>query len=315
MNDNQITGFPNTQPSEIPGQSIPPGGVDTNMIKGSYSISTFGYADNFDSTYSFILPFYIDQNVTAILQVYLNLLFQKYRAFSKASANESAHTHSVAIFNHYHSVTIDSHTHNINGTATDGDNSAHQHTILVQKDTWNDSPPNSQRIPIFVDSQGLPGPHGGCTNGDLGQLKANYYGREEPPQNNDISFKTNCTISSHTHPIASWATLNGGGSTPTSAAGGADTVASATGSAHTHALTFGIYESPSYPTSVGIKVDGVDRTTALGGLWNPSGGSPTVLNLDLTKYITTIGYHTLEIYTADIGRCIPLLWMKTQSKR
>ena len=78
MNENDIETFDNLSPSPVPNQTIPPGGIDTNMVKGSYNVSTFGYADNFDATYNFVLPFYIDQNVTSINQVILNLLFQKY---------------------------------------------------------------------------------------------------------------------------------------------------------------------------------------------------------------------------------------------
>jgi len=301
LRDQDIVGFPSTPAKTIPEQTIGPGGIDTNMVKGSYSISTFGYADNFDATYNFILPFYIDQNVTAINQVILNLLFQKYRGFAKASASESAHTHVVNI------GAGGSHFHDITGKATEGDDSAHQHTLKIKGTTSTNATLAALGYVYVMVQPGSGGSAADCDDGsDIGLgWGANPDG--DKPSDNDITLKTNCTISAHTHPINGIATDVKSHSHPGEA--------TEAGSAHTHALTFGIYEDAAYPDNVEIEIDGADRTVALGGPWDPDAGSPRVVNLDLTKYIEDIGAHSIELSTDTTGRCIPMLWIKTQSKK
>jgi hypothetical protein len=303
MIDSQIETFPSTTPNPVPGQENGPNSIDTNMVKGNYAITPFGYADNFDVNYNFVLPFYIDTNVTAIVQVYLNLLFQKYRAFSKANANESAHTHSVVIPNHTHTVAIGDHTHALNGIATDDEgtgSTSHQHGSTIKHKAAFEAEDKEVRIRSL-----------GTTDSE-GKAKYQLVSEEETA---DFRLSVGFTDTGHHHDITGKATASGGAATPTSASGGGSTVASAAGSAHTHATTFGIYEAAAYPTNVGILIDSVSRTVALGGPWNPTAGDDKVLNLDLTKYITTIGYHTIEISTDDMGRCIPFLWIKQQSKK
>jgi hypothetical protein len=60
---------------------------------------------------------------------------------------------------------------------------------------------------------------------------------------------------------------------------------------HTHALNYGINDDTVYPADVTITINGVDRTTALGGDWGASGSAVDV-TLDITQYIT--GEATLQ---------------------
>lgn len=56
----------------------------------------------------------------------------------------------------------------------------------------------------------------------------------------------------------------------------------------THALdySFAVYPAANYPSDITLTIDGVDRTTELGGPWNPSGGNSAVnTTLDITQYI------------------------------
>jgi len=55
---------------------------------------------------------------------------------------------------------------------------------------------------------------------------------------------------------------------------------------HTHPLTYGIYDNPSGIGSPAITlvINGTDRTTALGGPWNPAAGAETTL--DISTYLT-----------------------------
>lgn len=50
--------------------------------------------------------------------------------------------------------------------------------------------------------------------------------------------------------------------------------------------SYTVYEGANYPSDITLFIDGVDRTTALGGPWNPSAGnSPVNVTLDITAYI------------------------------
>lgn len=60
---------------------------------------------------------------------------------------------------------------------------------------------------------------------------------------------------------------------------------------HTHDIDYGINDDTVYPADVTITINGVDRTTALGGDWGAS-GSAVDTTLDITQYIT--GEATLQ---------------------
>lgn len=61
-------------------------------------------------------------------------------------------------------------------------------------------------------------------------------------------------------------------------------------------------EGANYPCDMGIIINGTDRTTDLGGPWNPSGGnSPVDVTLDLSSYILNASggifqTHSIQIY-------------------
>ena len=312
-----------TKPTTTPGGSNAMSSIeaDSQFGDGTFpgmklssgpNIMAFGFADNFDSSYPFYLPYYIDSS-QRVVRATLSLFFSPFRGYSTTTAAESAHTHNVTIGDHTHTVSVAAHSHSLTGIATEDEGTggtAHQHTVLVQKDSWDDSTPNADRVPLFVDSQGVPGPHGACTSGDLGQLKGNHYGRNTPPNDNDISFKTNCTIDGHNHSVTGGTASSAGSQTPTSSSGGGTTVASAAGSSHVHGAAYAIY-SGAYPTSVSIEIDDVDVTTALGGPWNPSAGDPNELDMDITQYTANTGAHKIELITTGQGRCIPMLIIKS----
>lgn len=57
-------------------------------------------------------------------------------------------------------------------------------------------------------------------------------------------------------------------------------------SAHALDYFYAVYPSTNYPSDITITIDGVDRTTALGGPWNPSAGNSAVdVTLDISAYI------------------------------
>lgn len=53
---------------------------------------------------------------------------------------------------------------------------------------------------------------------------------------------------------------------------------------------YAVYPSPNYPSDITLAIDGVDRTAALGGPWNPSAGNAAVdVTVDITTYIVNAG--------------------------
>lgn len=53
---------------------------------------------------------------------------------------------------------------------------------------------------------------------------------------------------------------------------------------HVHSLDYGIEDDTGYPDTVSIKVNGVDRTSELGGPWGVGGGA-IVVEVDISDYI------------------------------
>lgn len=63
-----------------------------------------------------------------------------------------------------------------------------------------------------------------------------------------------------------------------------------------------VYQSTNYPSDLTITIDGVDRTTELGGPWNPSGGnSPVDVTLDISTYIIDAAGGLYQNHTILIG--------------
>jgi predicted nucleic acid-binding Zn-ribbon protein len=70
---------------------------------------------------------------------------------------------------------------------------------------------------------------------------------------------------------------------------------------HTHEINYGIYES-SLATGVRVSIDGITR----GGVY-----SSTENNVDMTPWIQTPGWHTIELSSQQLGRINASLYMKT----
>lgn len=74
---------------------------------------------------------------------------------------------------------------------------------------------------------------------------------------------------------------------------------------HTHDVIYGIYEGTT-ASGVKVKVDGVER------LNNGGAGYSTDQNsLDLTTWITTAGWHTVELTSSQLGRINASLYIKS----
>lgn len=69
---------------------------------------------------------------------------------------------------------------------------------------------------------------------------------------------------------------------------------------HNHDLEYGVYQG-SAPTNLRIFINGVDRTSALGGTRS---GVMTTPELNITPYITSNGWHTIEFTSDTVGRIV-----------
>ncbi len=70
---------------------------------------------------------------------------------------------------------------------------------------------------------------------------------------------------------------------------------------HTHAIDYGIYES-SYASGVQIKIDGIVRNST--SYYSDS-------NVNITQWIQTTGWHTIELTSNQLGRINAALYMRT----
>ena len=73
---------------------------------------------------------------------------------------------------------------------------------------------------------------------------------------------------------------------------------------HMHDLLFGIYESTT-PTSMDIKTDGTTRFSGLSGNQNK----------DVSSFITTSGWHTIEVTSNQLGRIACSVYIETFTSR
>lgn len=65
---------------------------------------------------------------------------------------------------------------------------------------------------------------------------------------------------------------------------------------HTHNLVFGIYEGTA-PADISVKLDGDNLTASLGGPFNQN-----MNDLELSSYVTSHGWHVLELVSSCLGR-------------
>ena len=75
--------------------------------------------------------------------------------------------------------------------------------------------------------------------------------------------------------------------------------------AHTHAMAYDVFKDTVHPQVISVKINGVDRTSALGGTWAPSNASVEE-ELDITTYLADDAgglnqLHTIE-FTCTTGK-------------
>lgn len=258
------------------------GSMPGMKLQSGPNLTTFGFPDNFDSTYPFILPYYIDSSAK-VTRATISLFFQPYRAYETGAASGgSSSVTSAGGGGQTSSSTTQNST--IQTTDTSGQ-TAHFHSIQV----GNKDNSGSHDLGVLRYDDHLDG-NGGLyvdANYGAGAYSKLWTNTTESAHNHNVTI-TNVshshTVSDHTHSV----------DIPN----------------HTHGITYGIFSS-GYPTSVSMTIDGVDVTAVLGGPWNPTAPNPSFVDLDITKYTGSSGTHTLQLTTTGQGRCIPLLIIKS----
>jgi hypothetical protein len=286
------------------------GSLPGMKLSSGPDIASFGFADNFDSSYPFILPYYIDSS-SKVVRATISLFFQPFRAYETAASSGGSTTPTSSSEGSGHTHTVSDHTHTVTGATTSSEGtgeSAHQHTILTKATSSTNATLAALGYRYVMVQPSSGGSAGPCDDdSDIGLLwAANPSG--DSGSDNDVSHKTNCTISGHNHTVTGQTANSGGGQT--SSNGSVSHSHTVTVPAHTHGITYGIYSS-GYPTGVEITIDGVNVTTALGGPWNPSALDASEVDMDITQYTGSSGSHTIQLTTTGQGRCIPMLIIKS----
>jgi hypothetical protein len=277
-------------------------------VSSGPNLSTFGFPDNFDSSYPFILPYYIDSSAK-VTRATISLFFQPYRAYETAASAGGSTTSSASSSS---SSGASSATTTSAGGGTTSSSIAQSSTVATTDTTGQTAHPHAYALYGTDDA-------GGATN--YGPIRweqtsdathGHFYIGESIGAGNYKWCETNTTVSGHSHnvtitnPTHSHTVGDHNHDMPhTHNIDHTHTVGD-----HTHGITYGIYSS-GYPTVVSITVDGVDVTTALGGPWNPTIVTHDFLDMDITQYTASSGTHTIQLTTTGQGRCIPLLIIKS----
>lgn len=79
-------------------------------------------------------------------------------------------------------------------------------------------------------------------------------------------------------------------------------------SAHTHTIVYGVSEGTE-PSDITVTIDNIDRTTVLGGPFNEDQA-----DLDLSQFITSTGWHSVELGTGQNGRIVAAVFVEALTR-
>ena len=251
----------------IPPQAIEPeqSVIGSMILDKDGIIQSWGdsYADNVDSTHKLKIKFYIPSETLSVKKVLLNFSLEAFRAYETGAASGGSST-----------PTSDSGGSSSPTSAAGGD---HRHQMLEYIQDINDVvsvlKTGGGSIDVHKKNETLrwfrAGDAAGGNGADLGieAAQGNY------------TIYTKGASGTHTHTVT--------------IAGHTHTVIIA---AHTHGMSYGIYESTS-ATGVKVYVDGILRLDNGG-----AGYTADQANLDLSAWITTSGWHYIELSSSQLGR-------------
>ena len=239
------------------------------------------YRESVDSTHTATVTVDYDNAVTYLHRAELRLVKRKVRSNVSTAASGGAPTSNASptAANSGGGVTSDggtAHTHSIDAAVTANDIGEHYHQIGQAQPTTSWTDPAYLQQMVFASGWGSGLDYGiyGGRNGTEASTKTLWTSGFTFHKHNISAIATNSealhkhTIPAHTHSIDSH---------------------SHTIPTHTHSLSYGIYEGPTAATpAFGLSINGVDRTSALGGPWNGD------VVLDITPYLVDVDGHVLR---------------------
>jgi hypothetical protein len=238
-----------------------------------------GRTDNVDANYPLVLNVYVPSETRSIKKALLRFRLLAFRAYSTGAAAGGGTV-----------VSAGSVTSEAGGGQTSGDD---VWTLVgsarIPADWFSDSAgSHSHTITVY---SGGDHTHTGQTSWTIPQVNPDHqhdyrYMNSSGLHNHSASCST---AGSHAHSCPSKHTHSVAAHTH-SVPGHSHTIPS-----HTHSIQYGIYTSTT-PLDVTVKINGTDRTSALGGPFNSDQSS-----LDISPYLGT-GWNTIELGSSRLGR-------------
>jgi hypothetical protein len=253
----------------------PSGILDTNNINRS---------DNVANGYPLIIRFYIDDQVNSIDKVFLRLTNENFRAYSTGAASgggatsgaSSSSTTASSSETSRTSGSSSASTTDSGGSSTRTSSKAGSHSSSTST-RWSG---DNQTVATGIDaaSAAYPGRH-------THSFSVPDHSHSVTIQNHShgMSHTHSFTIPSHSHGMAHTHTIPN----------------------HTHGITYGIYENNATNNTVTIYVDGVQRAST----------STKDASVNLSSWITTKGWHTVELRSTVLKRISAGLFIKSYIQR
>jgi hypothetical protein len=264
-------------------------------MQGSTNVYVVNNSENCDNGYGCIIKTFIPPEAIAINHVMLSYDVSAYRIYNTTTANESAHTHGIP------SLTVNSTTTQSDTSASGGGSHfhyittlpGHQHLMFL----WNSYPYVKPQMDKWLCSRSAMSL--GTTAYFYSDNNYNIYTDQEAINYTGDTKTTSTRSIDHTHII------------PSLTVSGTTTIAntSSAGSAHNHGISYGISTGSNTITDMQIYIDGTERTTEIETqIGHTLSINSTESEIDLTSWITTVGWHTIDIRPNGTCRISGDMW-------
>jgi hypothetical protein len=228
-----------------------------------------GNVDNVDSSNPLVLNVFLPSDTRSVKKSILRFRLMPFRSYSQTSASGGGSTETTSSGGSLSTTTLSG-----GGTTKTSKASSLWDLFAIS-------------IPDAVSSEGSH-THGGQTSGVLGNT--------DPVPHHYHDFRYMDSAGSHGHSLTADHRHDVDIPSHSHDFSIPDHSHSVNIPSHTHSIVHGIYTSTS-ATSVTVKINGTDRTTALGGSFTTDQN-----NLDLTQYMVVGQWNTIELGSSRLGR-------------
>lgn len=237
-----------------------------DMAYGVANSDNLSFTDNVQSGYPLRMPFNIDSSVSLITKVLLKYTVDKFRTYSDGASSGGSYS-STSASGGGNSLT----------SASGGGESL---TSGSGGGTTTSSSASQANVSVLSSGGGTTSSSGGTTH---------VHGTPDHIHSLLIVNHTHgVTILSHAHGVTIPSHMH--------AVSIPSHEHSFSISSHTHSLNFGIMETPITDYAIDIYVDGTLRQSIINDIANIQG------IIDLTAWITTVGWHTIELRSTTLKR-------------